>query len=382
LKRILFVAHHRLDRSPGQRYRFEQFFNHLNTNGNYCHLANILDERDDAILYSKGNYFKKFRIAVNAYRQRWHNLREIKKYDLIVLYREAILTRSTFFERKMAKSGVPIIFDFDDAIWVKDVSAGNRWLSFMKNADKIRKILPLCTHVTAGNEYLAEFARQYNNNVSVFPSTIDIDKYVPSNTHNTVVTIGWVGSHTTVKHFELVVNVYKDLKKKYGNQIAFKVIGDPSYRNEELDIIGEPWRNEREVELFNSIDIGVMPLDEDPWTKGKCGMKGLLYMSVGKPAVMSAVGMNSEIIEHGVNGFIPVGEKEWYEVLCLLIEDPELRKDIGARGRQTIIERYSYQRYKDEYVKLYNRVMEIGKNVSPASPVEEKVVTFRHENNS
>jgi glycosyltransferase involved in cell wall biosynthesis len=380
LKRILFIAHHRLDRSPGQRYRFEQFFNHLNDHGHYCHLANILDERDDKTLYSKGKYFKKFTIALNAYRQRWLNLRNIKKYDLVVLYREAILTRSTYFERKIAKSGVPIIFDFDDAIWVKDVSAGNRWLSFMKNADKIRKVLPLCTHVTAGNQYLAEFARQYNNNVTVFPSTIDIDKYVPQANNNSVVTIGWVGSHTTVKHFELVINVYRDLKKKYGNSVAFKVIGDPDYRNEELGIIGEPWSNEREVELFNSIDIGVMPLDEDPWTKGKCGMKGLLYMSVGKPAVMSAVGMNTEIIEHGVNGFIPVGEKEWFDVLSLLIEDPELRKDIGARGRQTVIEKYSYQRYKEEYLNLYNRVMNIGNTTSTEMSLREKVVTFRHEN--
>jgi glycosyltransferase involved in cell wall biosynthesis len=381
LKRILFIAHHRLDRSPGQRYRFEQFFEYLNEHGHYCHLANILDERDDKILYSKGKYFKKFIIAMQAYRKRWNNLRSIKKYDLVVMYREAILTRSTFFERRMAKSGVPIIFDFDDAIWVKDVSAGNRWLSFMKNSDKIRSILPLVTHVTAGNNYLADFARQYNNNVSVFPSTIDIDKYVPMVNTNSVVTIGWVGSHTTVKHFELVINVYRDLKKKYGHQIAFKVIGDPSYENEELGVIGEPWSNEREVELFNSIDIGVMPLDEDPWTKGKCGMKGLLYMSVGKPAVMSAVGMNTEIIEHGVNGFIPVGEKEWFDVLSLLIEDAELRKDIGNRGRQTVVNKYSYQRYRDEYLKLYHRVMNIGNTKTSDVAFKEKVVSFEHENN-
>lgn len=356
MKKILFIAHHRLDRSPGQRYRFEQYFNYFTENGFHCHLSNILDEADDKILYSKGNYLKKLAIALNAYKKRSQNLEKIHQYDLVVIYREAILTRSIYFEKQIAKSGIPIIFDFDDAIWVKDVSAGNKWLSFMKSSNKIKGILPFCAHVTAGNNYLADFARQYNNNVTVIPSTIDTEKYVPMVKTNKVVTIGWVGSHTTVKHFELVINVYKSLKQKYGNAIAFKVIGDPNYRNEELGIIGEKWSNEREVELFNSIDIGVMPLDEDPWTKGKCGMKGLLYMSVGKPAVMSAVGMNAEIIEHGVNGFIPVGEKEWFDVLSLLIEDPALRNEIGARGRKTVEERFSFDAYKDVYLQLYGKL--------------------------
>lgn len=359
MKKILFIAHHRFDRAPGQRYRFEQYFDYLNEQGFYCVLSNSLDEVDDKILYSKRNYFKKFLIAIKVYKTRLNNLRQIKNYDLVVIFREALLTRSTYFERKIAKSGVPIIFDFDDAIWVKDVSAGNRWLSFMKNSDKIRKVLPLCTHVSAGNQYLAEFARQYNNNVTVIPSTIDTEKYVPLENDSKRVTIGWVGSHTTVKHFELVINVYRDLKTKYGESIAFKVIGDPNYRNEELGIIGEKWSNEREVELFNSIDIGVMPLDEDAWTKGKCGMKGLLYMSVGKPAVMSAVGMNTEIIEHGVNGFIPVGEKEWFDVLCLLIEDPDLRNVIGERGRQTVEDKYSFDAFKDVYLELYRKLMNL-----------------------
>jgi len=365
LKKILFIAHHRFDRAPGQRYRFEQYFNFLNDQGYYCLLANVLDEKDDKILYSKGNYFKKFLIALKIYKIRSNNLKQANNFDLIVVFREALLTRSTYFEKKLAKTGIPIVFDFDDAIWVKDVSAGNRILSFMKSANKIKKILPFCSHVTAGNNYLAEYALQYNNNVTVIPSTIDTHKYVPQKkiNKNKVVTIGWVGSHTTVKHFELVINVYRDLKTKYGNSIAFKVIGDPNYRNEELGIIGEPWSNEREVELFNSIDIGVMPLDEDPWTKGKCGMKGLLYMSVGKPAVMSAVGMNTEIIEHGVNGFIPVGEKEWFDVLSLLIEDEDLRDVIGERGRKTVENNFSFDAYKNVYFELYSKLM----NVKPVS---------------
>ncbi len=358
LKKILFIVHHRKDRSPGQRYRFEQYFDYLEKNGVECHLANIISEEDDQVLYSHGNYLKKGMIALNAYKKRWSDLKNVKDFDLIVLYREAILTRSTVFERKFAKSGVPMVFDFDDAIWVKDVSAGNQSVSFLKNANKIQKILPLCAHITAGNQYLKEFALKYNPNVTVFPSTIDTDKYMELERQETgQVIIGWVGSHTTVKHFEQSIPVLKRLKQKYGDKVSFTLIGDPNYKNDELGIVGVPWSNEREVELFNKLDVGIMPLPDNEWTRGKCGMKGLLYMSVGKPAVMSAVGMNTEIVEEGVNGFLPIGEEEWFKVLSSLVEDDELRKKVGANGRTTVEERYSLKSQQERLLKLYLSLM-------------------------
>lgn len=368
LKRVLFIAHHRLDRSPGQRYRFEQYFSWLEENGIQCELSNLLDEEDDRNLYMPRNYWNKFKIAVNSWKKRRADLKRIQDYDLVVIYREARITRGISFEKKVAKKGIPMLFDYDDAIWVKDMSAGNKWLSFLKSSNKIQKILPLCTHVTAGNEYLAEYAKQFNKNVSIVPSTIDCEKYIPMGQSSEKVTIGWVGSHTTVKHFELVINVYKNLLKKYGDRIQFKVIGDPLYQNEELGIIGEPWSNEREVELFNSIDIGVMPLEEDPWTKGKCGMKGLLYMSVGKPAVMSAVGMNCDIIDHGQNGYVPVGEDAWFEVLSELIDNDELRKKIGDEGRKTILEKYSYGVIKHQMLEIYSSLVGIQIPAKSAIP--------------
>ena len=358
LKKILFIAHHRFDRSPGQRYRFEQYFSYLEENGISCKLSNIISEEDDKILYSHGNYFSKAKIALRAYMSRKKELKSIKEYDLVVIYREAILTRSTFFEKRLAKTGVPVLFDFDDAVWVKDVSKGNQRISFLKNSNKIREILPLCTHVTAGNSYLKEFALKYNKNVTIIPSTIDTDKYKEiEKAKEDLVTIGWVGSHTTIKHFETLVPVLIKLKEKYKEKIEFKVIGDPLYHNEILDITGISWSNEKEVENFNSLDIGVMPLPEDEWTKGKCGMKGLLYMSVSKPAVMSSVGMNGEIIKNGVNGFLAASENDWIEVLSKLIEDEGLRKKIGLAGRKTVEEGYSLNSQKERYLDLYLSLM-------------------------
>lgn len=358
MKKILFIAHHRLGRAPGQRYRFEQYFSYLEQNNVVCDLKNIISEEDDKILYSHGNYIKKAAIGLKSLRKRKSDLKTISQYDLVVVFREAILTSSIFFEKGLAKSGVPILFDFDDAIWVKDVSEGNQRLSFLKNPDKIKKILPLVSHVSAGNSYLKEFALKYNKNVTIIPSTIDTDKYKEiEKAKEDLVTIGWVGSHTTIKHFETLVPVLIKLKEKYKGKIEFKVIGDPLYHNEILDITGISWSNEKEVENFNSLDIGVMPLPDDEWTKGKCGMKGLLYMSVSKPAVMSSVGMNAEIIKNGVNGFLADSEKDWIEVLSKLIEDEGLRKKIGLAGRKTVEEGYSLNSQKERYLDLYLSLM-------------------------
>ena len=358
MKKILFIAHHRIDRSPGQRYRFEQYFSFLQKNGVSCELANIISAEDDKVLYASGKYHKKAVIGLRAIINRYNQLKTIDEFDLVVIYREAILTGSIFFEKKLAKKGIPILFDFDDAIWVKDVSQGNKSLSFLKNANKIKEILPLCNHVTAGNAYLKNFASQYNKNVTIIPSTIDTSKYLELKPRpKEIITIGWVGSHTTIKHFETIVPVLIKLREKYKEKIAFKVIGDPLYCNSDLDIKGIAWDNKKEVEFFNMLDIGVMPLPEDEWTKGKCGMKGLLYMSVNKPAVMSSVGMNSEIIANGVNGFLADTPEEWFDVLSKLIEDENLRKTIGLAGRKTVEEKYSMNSQKEKYLDLYLSLM-------------------------
>ena len=252
-----------------------------------------------------------------------------------------------------------MVYDFDDAIWVKDVSEVNKKISFFKDEKKIEKILPLCKYVTCGNEYLANFALKFNSNVVIIPSTVDTDIYKPikKNNINSPVKIGWVGSHTTIKHFELISDVYLELKTKYNNKVEFIVIGDENYKNEKLNLQGKKWENDKEVQLFNSFDIGVMPLPNNDWTKGKCGMKGLLYMSVGLPTVMSNVGMNKDIINDGINGFLPTGNKEWIDVLSKLIEDKELRKKIGDKGRETVLEKYSKNIIKKTYLDLYTSIM-------------------------
>ncbi len=140
MKRVLFIASHRPGRAPGQRFRFEMFFDELEKAGMQCELSYLLDANDDAVFYQKGHYLKKIGIALKSYRKRIADVKRIQEFDLVVLFREALMTRSTFFEKAVSKAGIPMIFDFDDAIWIRDVSQANRAIAWMKNPDKIKTI--------------------------------------------------------------------------------------------------------------------------------------------------------------------------------------------------------------------------------------------------
>jgi glycosyltransferase involved in cell wall biosynthesis len=358
MKKILFIAAHRSKRSPSQRYRFEQYFEFLNQNGFVCKLSNLLDENDDRIFYGNGNVLQKFFITLKGSFKRLFDVLDARKYDIILVQREAFMTYTTFFERQFSKSKAKLVYDFDDSLWLLDTSEANQKWEWMKSPNKTSRIISLSDLVFAGNNYLANYAKQFNTNVVVIPTTIDTALFKRQSNYqeNEKVTIGWSGSHTTIKHFESAIPFLRRLKEKYQNNICFKLMGDPAYSNAELDIIGIPWSNENEVAILESFDIGIMPLPQDEWVKGKCGLKGLSYMSLEVPTIMSAVGVNPEIIRDGVNGFLANDENEWFEKLSLLIDDFELRKKIGKAGRLTVLERYSVDSQKYNYLQQFNNL--------------------------
>ncbi len=354
----MVICPHRVNRSPGQRYRYEQYIPFLEKNGYQFEISNLLNEKDDKNFYSAGNYFKKFLIYLKTWRIRLKDWRRMNKYDIIFIYRDALITGSTFFEKRFSRSKARTIYDFDDAIWLQAVSAGNRRLAFLKNPAKTSKIIGLCDLVFAGNKFLANYALQFNKNVVVIPSTIDMDMYQRKEKKDKSgkVCIGWTGSPTTVRHFITAIPVLKKIKEKFGDKVEFKIIGDKNYYCAELDTQGEAWAAATEVEDLSQVDIGIMPLPDDEWEKGKCGMKGLQYMGLGIPALMSPVGANIEIIQDGINGYLPRSENEWVEKLTRLVEDKSLRERIGNAGRQTVIDKYSKEAWKQEYLNNFNKL--------------------------
>lgn len=359
MPRILFIAQHRPDRSPGQRYRFEQFRDFLEKEGFESEISFIISAEDDKILYLKGNQLKKAGVLRRSVSIRKKDVARMNDYDVIFIYREALMTGSTRFERAFRKSRAKLVLDFDDSIWLKNTSRANKRWDWMKNASKTDRLIELVDLVIVGNEYLAEHARGLNPNTVVIPSTIDTVKYTvkPSKVDTEPVCIGWSGSVSTIVHFEGILPVFRKLKEKYGARVRFKVIGQQKVSYPGLDIDTTIWNSEIEAEQLHDLDIGIMPLPDDKWSKGKCGMKGLQYMGVGIPAVLSPVGVNRDIVQDGLNGFLASTDEEWLEKLGILIENAELRQTMGGEARKTIEERYSVEAWKKTYLKLFKDLL-------------------------
>jgi glycosyltransferase involved in cell wall biosynthesis len=353
-KDILFFGMHRPDRSPSQRYRIEQYFSFLEKNDVSFDYDYILDENMDKVFYSPGRILGKLWIVVySVFKLVRLSFFGVNRYKKVFIQREAFMLGTPFFEKQIAKK-VPVIFDFDDSIWMHHVSEANKKLAFLKNPLKTAEIIKVCDKVIAGNSFLAEYASKYCEQVQVLPTVLNTEEYKRKNKlvekESKAVCIGWSGSLTTIKHFQLAVPVLRILKHKYGDRLYFKVIGDENYQEETLGIQGIKWTRETEIEELEEIDIGIMPLPNDKWSLGKCGLKGLVYMSMEIPSVVSPVGFNKEIIEDRKDGFFCDAEQDWFNVLSELIENPVLRKQVGRQGRMTIEERYSVVSNQDKFL--------------------------------
>ncbi len=352
---VLILCAHRPQRSPSQRYRFEQYLTLLGQHGYSFTFSYLLSEKDDQVFYAPGKIPKKVYILFKSFLKRLRDCFRFKKFDIIFIQREAAFLGHSIFEKQAKRSGKYVVFDFDDSIWLADTSPGNKKWEWLKKPGKFFNNIRHAHCVIAGNPYLAEKARPFNRNTVVIPTTIDtlIHFPKPGLRNAQVVTIGWSGSISTIKHFELLMPVLLQLKNKYKNRIRFSVLGPEKYVNKSLDIVSVKWRSDTEVDELNRFNIGIMPLPDDEWSRGKCGLKGLSYMACGIPTVMSPVGVNTEIIKHDKNGMLAGNESEWLSCLEKLINDAELRKSLGDAGRETVIEKYSVTNNIAHYLKVF-----------------------------
>ncbi|MBL7942854.1 MAG: glycosyltransferase family 4 protein [Flavobacteriales bacterium] len=353
-RHLLILCVYPPDRVPGQRFRFEQYLDRLTAAGYSITFANLFNEQDYNIFMSHGKFLAKAWITFRALLRRIRLCASVRNYDVALIYREAFIVGPPWIEKYIARR-VPCVYDFDDAIWLKDMSDHNRTFSFLKNTAKIGVIMSKCRVVVAGNPYLAEFAGKHNPEVRIIPSTIDSDKYqCTSRQSDGRVCIGWSGSGSTIRFFKQMLPVLERIKARFGDRVYFKVIADRAYKFEGIDNVACAWSSATEVEDLCELDIGIMPLTDDPWSKGKCGMKGLQYMALGIATVMSPVGVNTEIIREGVNGLLADSDEEWFEKLSRLIEDDALRKSLGEAGRKTVAESYSTNANAARWIDVFN----------------------------
>jgi len=329
----------------GCRYRIAQYIPYLAAQGIDLTFAPFFDRRFFELVYLPGHSARKALLFLRRVGARLRTVLRHGRYDLMMIYREALPVGPPLIESMLAAANIPLVYDFDDAVFLPNTSDANRWIAALKNPQKTAAIIRRCDQVIAGNEYLAEYARRFNQSVQVIPTAIDVDLFVPRVEPRggaEPLVVGWIGTPTTAPYLMPLARVLAELGATH--RFAFRVAGSitPIVFGG-VDVRNVSWSLEREVELFNGCDIGVYPLPDDQWARGKCGFKAIQFMSCGVPVVASGVGVNREIIQDGVNGFLASTPDEWRLKLAALMADGDLRRRLGAAGRRTIQERYSLQ---------------------------------------
>ena len=335
------------------RYRVEQYLPYLKLKNISYVLRPFWSSCAFKVLFNNGYFMKKLYYFILGTIRRIIDLFFLSRYDLVFIHREAYPVGGAFFETILSNLRKPFIFDFDDAIFLFASSPQNNFAINYKNPLKIAKIIKMSNGVIAGNGYLADFALKYNPIVWVVPTSIDTDKYRNNlnkqNKHGDVI-IGWIGSVTTLGFLDPMVNVFTRLSSRFPN-VKFKIIGGEFSVPGLSNVVSSPWSIERELDDLKTFDIGIMPMPDNEWTRGKCGFKAIIYMSMGIPCVCSAVGVNNEIITNGVNGFLVNAEDEWLDRLSFLINHDQQRREMGARARIVAEENFSVKSNVNRFLK-------------------------------
>ena len=356
--KILFLVPYPPKEAPSQRFRFEQYFGILSARGIVFEVSGFLTPANWRLFHKPGNYARKTVALCSGFWRRFLVLFRVFQFDFIFIHREAaplgppLMEWIIFFVLRKR-----IIYDFDDAIWLTDKANEPQLDAFLKWRSKVKSICRWSYKVSCGNEFLRDYASQFNSKAIVNPTTIDTralhQRHYDGVRDPGKVTIGWTGSHTTLKYLKPLEPVLQHLENKY-HQLRFLVIANQMPQLTLKSLVFKEWSIQSEIEDLLKMDIGVMPLDADGWSKGKCGFKVIQYMALEIPAVASPVGVNMKIIKNGISGFLCHDQKEWMEKLELLIADASLRTRLGTEARKDIETNYSVASNSANFLSLFD----------------------------
>jgi len=282
----------------------------------------------------------------------WSSLWEFLKNGDIIFVQRKRLPRSVLLSLKRLKK--KILYDFDDAVMFKNSLSKNPYS--LRRTMSFKRMLHYTDLVIAGNDFLKQEAEKYHENVKVIPTPIDAERYQEKKIHESdMVIMGWIGDHGSIHYMESYKDVWEAMGRKYKN-VVLSIICDTFIETKDISLRKIPWNYEREIEDLMSLDIGLMPLFDDLWSKGKCGFKIIQYLGVGIPVVCTPVGINRDVVENGVHGLWANTKDEWIEKLSTLVENASLRKKMGKEGRRRIMDQYTVQVCAPKLIKWIKEV--------------------------
>jgi glycosyltransferase involved in cell wall biosynthesis len=285
-------------------------------------------------------------------------------YDLVVIHREAFPFFTPAMEKMVFARNRRVVYSFDDAVYAghQDTSTLNHRLLYrIKYGPGINEVLRRSMHVIAGSEVLAAHARQFNSRVSVIPTVIDLHRYIPafeSVNGDRPLTVGWYGSNSTAPYVAALEPALRRLAQANPGRVRFRFYGDPSLKLDLPDFKSLPFQLESEIEDLRQIEIGLMPMPDTLWTRGKCAFKAIQYMAIGAASIVSPVGMATGLVRDGVNGFHAGDTERWYNCMQQLLDDSALRRRFRLEARRTIEREFCLQVWGPRFVRLLEDVIE------------------------
>ncbi|RJO71909.1 MAG: glycosyltransferase [Myxococcales bacterium] len=341
--------------NPASRYRFLQYIPYLQKAGLDVEARPLFNEayyRLGAEASPPIRLAKKTLLSAMALARRLIDLPEARRADLVVVENQLFPYEQGLLEALLFAFGRRTLFEFDDAIYLTPLHAG-----------KLKRVLKRAGHVIAGNDELAAFARQVSSRVSVVPTVVDMDKYpetpYPPADVRRPFRIGWIGLPITLPYLDLAARPLARLAAERAVELVVISSREPAPPGVPVRFVN--WSEENEAEELAALDVGIMPLPDDPWTRGKCGLKLLQYMAAGRAAVASPVGVNPKIVAHGENGFLASTEDQWFQALRKLADDRGLAARLGRAARRAAAEHYSLQVWGPRVAELYVNLIKYGK---------------------
>ncbi len=356
-KKILVICPHPVGIVPGQRLKYEQYFESWKKNGYDITVKPFFNEKTQRVLYVNGFFFTKLWGTILGYLKRFLLFFSIRKYDIVYIFLWVTpvgIPISEWISCKLAKA---VIYDIDDLVFLKHKEAEPWYAYFFKGRQKPIYLMQQADHIITCTPFLDSYVKQYNSNTTNISSTINTQTYIPVNeyTNDHLIVLGWSGSHSTIRMLNLLTPVFQELKK----HINFKllVMGSSNFSIPGIDVEALEWSEAKEISTLQKMDIGLYPLPlNEEWVNGKSGLKALQYMALGIPTIASHIGCNDQVIENGVSGLLVTTEKEWMDSILNLANDAALRKKIGLAGRNRVEQFYSIKATESVYLSILKTV--------------------------
>lgn len=340
--RVLFIMPHPIE-GPSSRFRVYLYKQYLESHGIKVTLRPFLSSRLAPMVYTEGKIGLKVIYTLLGSLLRVGDVFRSFRYDAVYILREAFPFGPPFFEWLLKLGAGRLLFDFDDAIYMRSLAFDNP-LDRLRDWDKPKKLISMSDYIVPGSEYLANWARQYSSpgtQITVLPTIVDVNEYkIGKQASEHCVVIGWIGTPRGSMYLEELLPIILSMAVSHP-MVKWVFVGAEAFDVGDCPVEFRDWALEREVSDIQSFSIGLMPLTDDEETRGKCGFKLIQYMSCGVTSVSSPVGVNNEIIVDGETGLFASKTDEWKEKILLLVDDPEFRMQCGKNARKRAEQCYS-----------------------------------------